>query len=203
MRVTCVRTRILSRVLLCTRARIRIYFRKHNVCVIRARFLYVDFVTWPFIHHAHACIRYLPGTNLSEPGLAHTAADTVHAKHSPFKANDKKLAKAAHATLWKRVRALVDDLDNDATPDVCADARKIMWHADELLRSARGLDDPEVRRPVTMQGNVLNGWQTLRPTFKPTFKLKRNTTDEYAQHQAHPFLHISMGPHSSSRGGKV
>ena len=62
--------------------------------------------------------------------------------------------------------------------------------ADRCLQSGvvpnsrdEGLADP-AQSAVTLNGKMLHGWHTLKPTFKPTFKVQRKPSLEYITKRA-------------------
>lgn len=78
---------------------------------------------------------------------------------------------------WDRVVALVNELDS-ADDAVRSEAFSLLWRGDELMKDADGLTDPTQSR-VTLTGKMLYGWHTLKPSFKPTFKVLRQPKLEY------------------------
>jgi hypothetical protein len=94
-----------------------------------------------------------------------------------FKGDD---AKERHAAVWQRVHGLTEDMAGEDAVKAAA-ARTILWNADELLRGSIGMDDPDLDAPVTMNRVALHGWKTLRPMYKPTFKVVRETPHDYVE----------------------
>lgn len=78
---------------------------------------------------------------------------------------------------WARVAELVDQLGS-ADQAVRSAAFCLLWSGDELMKGAAGLADP-AQSAVTLNGKMLHGWHTLKPTFKPTFKVQRKPSLEY------------------------
>lgn len=99
-----------------------------------------------------------------------------------YRINMKKLEPEAsldedHGKEWARVKELVDD-SGSSDPVKAKAAQELLWRADELMHLSTGIDDPATNC-VTLTGDVLCGWKTLKPKFKPTFKVVREKSLEY------------------------
>lgn len=76
-----------------------------------------------------------------------------------------------------RASELVEQL-TDSNENIQKKAFEILWQADELMADSIDTADPE-NDLVTLRGEVLYGWKTLKPRFKPTFKVLRELGMSY------------------------
>eukprot|EP00040_Diaphanoeca_grandis_P022850 m.123468 g.123468 ORF g.123468 m.123468 type:complete len:728 (-) comp28992_c0_seq2:144-2327(-) len=76
--------------------------------------------------------------------------------------------KMEFSKMWKHVHTLTQEIDSeiDSTRNAALVA---LWKADELMEGVAGLDKLDVR-DVQLQGEMLWGWMTRKPMFKPTYK---------------------------------